>query len=292
MKKMQSLLTLAVIGCVGVSSGTAQAGNYRPTNSRANSQLDSIPLERNTSRPVNPNFAASKTTNANPNQQPVYGPQPVEGTKTACCYNSYYSSCYTVPVCNSTYCTPIVQCGSSYLSRPYFPASSVYPVSGYGGYGGYGSYPGYGGYGGYGSYPGYGAGLGGYGVGIGGAGGYGGYAPGVGGGIYGNPGYGVPLNPGLGAQYGAPMIGSPYGNPIGNPYVNPVGNPYGNPVGGGLGVGAPGFYPSSYNAGFTPNITPISQPYYGNSGFSSPIISPVYSDPNYGSPIISSPFYP
>lgn len=186
MKNLHTLLTAAVMGWIGVSAGAAQAGNYRP---------------------VSPTNTAAPAV-----AQKMIGPPELKSanatgeSKTAC----FYDSCYTVPVCSGSVCTPVVRCNSvcsPYIARPYFPATTN---CGYGGCGyGYGGYPGYG-YGGYVGYSnyGYGAGYGGYGVGGYGVGGYG-----VGG--YGVGGYGGYAQP----VYGAPVITQPvmpvpgYGTP-------------------------------------------------------------------------------
>ena len=140
MKKLQTLMTAAVLSWMSASTGTAQAGNYRPTN---------------------PGTAASQAV-----AQKFIGPQelqPANGTAAGVQTANFYNSCYTVPACNGSYCVPVTQCNSPcspYGQRPYFPASNC----GYGGcgnYGGYGNGYGNGGYGGVG-YPGYGGGYGGY----------------------------------------------------------------------------------------------------------------------------------
>jgi len=275
MKKLNTLLTVAVIGCVGGASGGIQAGNYRPTNTRTNYQPQSIQLERNTaqardnSTPPAQIDETRKSSNNTAGQKTAYGPQPMNGVKTANCYDS----CYTVPVCGPTYCTPIVRCSSPCGTRPYFPASPVYSTPSYSNYGGFGGYPNYG----VGGYGGYNGGFGGYG------GGLGNYGAGYGGGIYSNPGLGVPYNQGIASPYNGGVINSPYINPVGG--------------------GMPGYYPSNYNAGYAPGIVPVNQPYYGNGafgnggygngGYGSPIISqPMINSPIYSDPIYNSPFYP
>lgn len=261
MKKMNTLLTLAVIGCVGGLSGTAQAGNYRPTNPRTSQQAGPVELERSSPQ-------------RGGEQKSVYGPQPLNGTKTANCYDS----CYTVPVCGPTYCTPVIRCNSSCSPRPYFPASPMYSTPAYSNYSGYN----------YGAYPNYGGG--GYGAGFGG-GAYNpgymnsgfanpGYAnPGFANPGYANPGYATPYNQGVPMPYNSGVIGNGVG--VGSPYIAPVGN------------GAPGYFQGNYNAGYAPNIAPVNQQYYGNPGFNSPLINqPVIGAPVYNEPIYDSPFYP
>lgn len=234
MKKLSTLLTVAVIGGLSLSAGVAHAGNYRPVNKQAQ-----------TGQLTSQNFAAPSTAK-------VYGPEPA--TKTA----FFYNQCYSVPVCNGGYCTSVVNC-NSYCSpcgsRPYFPATSYYGgcgpygcSSGYGyGMGGYGlgSYGGLGGYG-YGNY-----GLSGYGVGGYGLGGYGGYG-GLGGygvGGYGVGGYGGMGGYGVGGYGGLGGYGGVGGYGVGSPYGSPaIGNPY---LGGAGGYGGYG-------------VNPISAPVYND----------------------------
>ncbi len=246
MKKFNTLMTAAVIGCMGIAAGTAHAGNYRPINRDSAASQTAV-------QNLNNGDSVSKSAN-----------RAQAGSKTA----FFYDSCYTVPVCSGSICAPATQC-SSYCSpcgpRPYFPASNWGYGNGYGNYGGYGG--GYnGGYGGgYGGYGGYNGGFGGYGGGLGGyGGGFGGY------GGYSTPSYVAPLNPGLGSPYGAPVINGPMVNPaLGNPYLSPVG-----------GYGNPGYFPSGVNGGYGPIISPVGQP-----GFSSPVISqPILSNPGFNSP--------
>ena len=190
MKKLHTLLTVATLGFLGMSAGTAQAGNYRPnvpgTSASAHVQFQGYAPTQTRDQAQ---YRAEVQTPAQSPQQKLIGPAPLQtanvaadGTKTAC----FFGGCYG--------------CSSCYSVRPYFPAVTNCSYGGCGvGYGGYGGY-GYGGYGGY--------GYGGY----GGFGGYGGYAPvgGYGAG-YGGYGYGMPVNGGYGMPYGGVYQSNYYG---------------------------------------------------------------------------------
>lgn len=185
MKKLHTLLTVAALGCLALSAGTAQAGNYRPivpgTSATAHIQVQ-----------AQAPFQDQAPARTQAPQQKMIGPAPLQtaniaadGTKTAC----FFGGCYG-------------GCTSCYSVRPYFPAVTNCSYGGCGvGYGGYGGY-GYGGYGyGYGGY--------GYGGAVGGYGGYG-YPVGYGAG-YGGYGYGMPYGGGYGMPYGGVYQSNYYG---------------------------------------------------------------------------------